>query len=305
MTTLPDNLPLAEVPYRNPRNRWLNPEFLTKLFAKFGIDAIEPNLKLYQQAFIHESYILTPEIISQAEQIDLNDYGKSQLTEWAKAIPMQSESYERLEFLGDSILCAVMAEYLCKRYPKQDQGFLTKLRIELVKKETLSKLTDRLKWGEFLILARDYESHRYSDISLMEDVFESFIGALYLDFGGSAGTGLRQAYNFIINIIERYLDLSRIIYRDDNYKYLLLQYYHKTFDGQFPHYCLITNKDKHHQREFTAGVLNIDGHVIVTASDQKKIKAEQKASRKALIYYGQEVCSSSEDEDPTGTRDSD
>jgi len=289
-------IPVVELPHRNPKNQFINTSFLEKLFKKFGVTGTVSNLKLYQQAFIHESFVVTPKLEEQASQIDLSEYAPEQIESWSETIPMQRESYERLEFVGDSIICLVVADYLYHRYPNQDQGFLTKTRIELVKKETLAKLTGRLKWGQYLMLSRTLESHRYSDINLLEDVFESFIGALYLDFGGHLGDGLKMAYQFIISVIERYINLSRIIHRDDNYKDLLLQYYHKTFDGQFPRYKAIDTKNQYNQRMYTAGVLNIDNHVIVQASDPKKTRAEQKASRLALIYYDQDVCSSSEDE---------
>lgn len=290
------DFPLDELIHRNPKNRWLTKKAITKILRQFGVFSPIHNLDYYQRAFIHKSFIKTPNTDEQEQLPDLSNYSHEQIKQFARSIPMQKDCNERLEFVGDSILCLTVVDYLYHRYPDQEEGFLTKTRIELIKGENLARLAKRFKWGDYLMLSRTLESHRYTDYSYLEDVFESLIGAIYLDFGGRNGSGLFQAYTFIVNIIERCIDLSQIIYRDDNYKDLLLQYYHKNFDGQFPKYTTISNRDRYQKRLFTVGVLGVDGQILVTASHQKKVKAEQLASRKALKYFDQDVCSSSEDE---------
>ena len=321
MVRLPDALPIYELPHRNPKNKWLSLDIVQAILREYGITDPPRNIELYQQAFVHPSFILTPKVIDAADPSQIDEYSQQQLDEYARAIPMQTQCYERLEFNGDSQLCSVVGSYLCDRYPDMDQGFLTRIRIELVKGDNLSKLTACLKWGQYMMLSRQYESHRYTDSSYLEDVFESFLGAVFLDFGGyymtsdcrakraesgmtsapndraQVGSGPQQVYTFVINIMERFLNFSQIIYRDDNYKDLLLQYYHRTFDGQFPKYKPISTKDKYNRRMYTVGVLNIDDHVIATGSDPKKIRAEQKASKNALKYYNQPVCSSESETD--------
>lgn len=95
-------------------------------------------------------------------------------------------------------------------------------------------------------------------------------------------------------MIERYLDISKMIYREDNYKDQLLQYYHKHFDGQPPRYTLINTKGADYRRSYTMGVLNVDGGVLTTASHPKKALAEQLASKAALKYFGESVYSDSD-----------
>ena len=162
----------------------------------------------------------------------------------------------------------------------------------------MAKLTKQMKWAQFLLLSRQNENRRYTDSDYLEDVFESLIGAIYFDFGGRDGQGLAQAYRFVIGIIERYLDLSEIIYREDNYKDQLLQYYHKHCDGQFPKYTLISDKRPDGKRLYTVAVLSADGEVIKQSisAHPKKALAEQEASKKALKYFGEEVYSESEEE---------
>lgn len=286
------NLPLDEVIHRNPHNKWLTRDVINTILQQFGVISPVRNLELYQRAFIHKSFIKTRDL----SEPNLKDYSLKQLEIYAQAIPMQTDCNERLEFIGDSVLCLSVVDYLYHRFPDQSEGFLTKTRIELIRGENLARLAKRFKWGDYLMLSRTQESHRYSDYSYLEDVFESLIGAIYLDFGGRNGAGLFHAYTFIVNIIEHSLDLSQIIYRDNNYKDLLLQYYHKNFDGQFPKYKTISERDQYQRRLFKVGVLGVDGQILVTAAHQKKVKAEQLASRKALKYFDQEVCSSSDEE---------
>jgi ribonuclease III len=308
------NLPLDEVPHRNPANRWLTTEAVTAILRQFKVYAPIHNIQLYQRAFIHESFIKRnahkskkpdpaqepdpdePESEQIATSDNLEDYSQEQIELFAQSIPMQLDCNERLEFLGDTILCLSTVDYLYHRYPTQDEGFLTQTRIEVIRGENLARLAKRFKWGDYLLLSRQYESHRYTDPSYLENAFEALIGALYLDFGGRNGSGLFQAYTFITNIIEQCIDLSQIIYRDNNYKDLLLQYYHRHFDGQFPRYKTLSVNDQYHKRLYTVGVLGVDGQILVKASHQRKVRAEQLASRAALKYFKQEVCSSSDEE---------
>jgi len=284
-----------ELPHRNPQNKWLKQSDVEAILRKFGISESINSLELYQRAFIHQSFIVTDRV--KQNEIDLSEYSREQINSWKSTIPMQTDSYERLECLGDKVLGLTITDYLFHRFPKQEPGFITKIYIALTKGENLAKLTGRLKWGQYLMLSRSHESHRYTDTAYLEDVFESFIGAIYLDFGGRQGNGFAVASGFIIRVIEKFLNLSQIIYRDDNYKDLLLQYYHKTFDGRHPCYKTLSIKDRYNRRMYTCGVLNIDDIVIVQASDPKKVRAEQLASREALKYFGEPVCESEDEDD--------
>jgi ribonuclease-3 len=286
---------LLELPHRNPKNKYLQLETVEDILSKFDINDKPNNLELYQRAFIHESYLFKEELKSNA--VDLSDYTKEQIAEYEQCIPMRTDCYERLECLGDKVLGLTCIDYLYHRYPKQDPGFMTKTLIELVKKSNLAKLSGYLKWGQHLMLSRTYESHRYTDVSYLEDIFEAFLGALFLDFGGFKGNGIQVVQKFVVGVMEYYINLSAIIFREDNYKDLLLQYYHKTFDGHHPRYTVLSTKDKYGKRMYTVGVLSIDEEILVTSSDQKKIKAEQKASKLALEYFNQPTYDSDEEGD--------
>src|SRR5258705_10315931 len=114
--------------------------------------------KLYDQAFIHRSY--------------LNE------------IKEKIESNERLEFLGDSILSFVISEHLFKTYPEFDEGILTNLRSLVVNTKSLAAASETLKFGNLLQLSRgEEESGGRKNESILANTFEAFIGALFLDQG--------------------------------------------------------------------------------------------------------------------------
>ena len=129
------------------------------------------------------------------------------------------KSNERLEYLGDAVLSAIVADFLYRRYPRANEGFLTKLRSKLVSRDHLNKLSRRIgldvhikKNNANVSLAR----------SINGDAFEAFIGAVYLD------KGYNFAYKvFVKRIIGLYIDMDALEKEDTNYKGKLLTWTQK------------------------------------------------------------------------------
>ena len=96
------------------------------------------NLRLYQQAFVHKSYV--SKCLEQAKQ-----YENTIMEKPADCLDLQQASYERLEYLGDAILSATIASYLFERFPEQDEGFLTRMRTKLVNGEMLGSLGQKME----------------------------------------------------------------------------------------------------------------------------------------------------------------
>ena len=129
----------------------------------------------------------------------------------------------------------------------------------------------------------------------MEDVFEAFIGALYLDFNELeitnsnmdfySGLGFQVCQLFIINIIEKFVDFSDLILNDYNYKDQLLRYFQHTFQIT-PKYQMISQEGQSHERVFRMAVLDRDGQVLNVGEGRTKKKAEQEASKFTLIRFG-------------------
>jgi ribonuclease-3 len=182
---------------------------------------------------------------------------------------------ERLEFLGDAILDSVTAEYLFRKYPTQDEGFLTQMRSKMVNRKALNKIAEQMELDIFL---RQLGATRISQ-TMMGNTFEAFVGAIYLD------VGYRQTKSFIINkMLRQYLDVHELENINTNYKSQLLEYSQK--NQKIISYDVLDHyRTKNNRERFKIAVL-LDGKALATAEDYSKKSAEQKASEKALIQMG-------------------
>ena len=129
------------------------------------------------------------------------------------------ESNERLEYLGDAILSMVIAEYLFKKFPFENEGFLTEIRSRIVKRVTLNKLARRLGIAELVKLQ---DSNQKKGNSIYGNALEALIGAVFLD------RGYAFCNQFILTkIVEKHLDLQKIIHTDSNYKSKIIEWAQK------------------------------------------------------------------------------
>ncbi|CAA6802899.1 MAG: Ribonuclease III (EC [uncultured Aureispira sp.] len=182
---------------------------------------------------------------------------------------------ERLEFLGDAILDSVTAEYLFRKYPTQDEGFLTQMRSKMVNRKALNKIAEHMELDIFL---RQLGATRISQ-TMMGNTFEAFVGAAYLD------VGYNKTKSFIINkMLRQYLDVHELENINTNYKSQLLEYSQK--NQKIISYDVLDHyRTKNNRERFKIAVL-LDGKALATAEDYSKKSAEQKASEKALIQMG-------------------
>ena len=191
---------------------------------------------------------------------------------------MNNSSYgyhnnERLEFLGDAILSTIVAEYLFKKYPNKNEGFLTKMRSKIVKRKTLNNIADNM--GLDLILS-DYSQGRLSK-SMLGNALEALVGALYIEFG------YEKTKNYVISkILIKYLDFDTLETTDDNYKSVLLEHCQK--NGMSVTYKLLSKFKMEKRDRFKVAVL-VEGDIVSTAEDFNKKAAEQAASKKALNQF--------------------
>jgi ribonuclease-3 len=281
-------------PVLNDSNFKINLEQVLEIFKKGGLTNITPQkLNLYQNAFIHKSYLIDNDFVKNEKYY--GNINALSLNNNLHILPLQNKSNETLEWLGDGILQAVSALYLYERFGKdQDEGFLTKLRSKLVKTETLSKLALALGFDKYLIISKHVEiiSQGRKNARILEDCFESFIGAMMEDFGKkNYGDGINIIYKFLINVIEDNIDIASLILVQDNYKDQLMRYFQKEFDGKFPVYeqsnieNIVNNKGISY-RKFTMCVRDTIGNIIGKGDAKSKKEAEQKAAQSALKNYG-------------------
>jgi ribonuclease III len=181
------------------------------------------------------------------------------------------ESNERLEYLGDAILGAVVAEYLFKKFPYKDEGFLTEIRSRIVNRETLNTLA--LKIGINKIAEFDSRRSSMSHKSIYGDTLEALVGAIYLD------RGFKFCRKFILNkLIKPHYDLQQIIENNPNYKSIIIEWAQK--ENKSVRFIIIEEKGSNHFKEFTAQVV-IDDKPVSTGSGYSKKKAEQAAAFKS------------------------
>ena len=251
-------------PY-NFSNKLITEQDIINIMNKLNINDFTSNtIKYYQTAFIHKSY---------CKLSDYNEY----VCPNEQCLPLQDLSYETMEFLGDAILGSVVCSYIYKRFYeiyKENEGFLTKLKIRLVCGENLSFLSKEINLSEYIILSKHIQENcaGRENKNILEDVLEAFIGAIYLD------KGYKYAERFIINLIEKHCDFTDIILRDNNYKDQISRYFKKTFNI-YPKYE--TNK---YDTIFKSILLKED-EVICTGCGDSKKKAEQEVSKKALKHF--------------------
>ena len=293
----------------NENNYLLLEEDVYNIYEKCGFENVRETIKindlsLYQTAFIHGSYI-------KKKQFDnLNKSGEKviELAEKPNGVlDLFEEDYEDMEFLGDRCLDLSIAFYLYRMYPDTDQGFKTKMKTKLVKKESLASFATFLGFPKHLIISKHVEEKTIlgrENPRILEDVMEAFLCAIFLDQNLNneyysekmynlerfrlSGPGWQIVNGFIENLLEQCIDWEELVMNEENYKEILLQYYQKEFKIT-PEYLELNIEGPPHQRIFTMGVFDKDGEIVGRGVAKNKREAEQKASKDALKYFGQDI----------------
>ncbi|PZW44034.1 MULTISPECIES: ribonuclease III [Mesonia] len=181
-------------------------------------------------------------------------------------------SYERLEFLGDAMLSAVIAAHLFNEVPQGDEGYLTKMRSKVVSRKHLNEL------GKDLNLIKYIETNiptSHFGANIHGNLFEALLGAIYLD------KGYKYCEKFIYKkVIEPYVDIDQLEGRVISYKSLLIEWCQKN-KIKF-HYDIYEDTGKDEQKHF-AVKLRLDDKIVAKARATSKKKAEEKASKRAYF----------------------
>jgi dsRNA-specific ribonuclease len=230
----------------NPLNTEITLNDIQCILTKYGIPPKIFNWELYRRAFIHQSYLKRPDIENQAQKIKIVERP-------ANCLPLSSKCNQRLEFLGDGVLELVTKYLLYRRFPKENEGFMTEKKIAIVKNEAIGKIALEMGLHKWLILSRNAEDKKIrTNLKKLGCLFESFIGALFLDFNKIevrdddgwfqemfvTGPGFQMAQKFIENIFEKHIDWIALIQTNDNYKNILQVIIQKEFKVT-PHYVEI------------------------------------------------------------------
>ncbi len=208
------------------------------------------NKELFEQAFIHRSYL------NETKQ--------------------KTQSNERLEFLGDSILSFVVSEHLYHSFPESNEGILTNLRSLLVNTKSLAIIAKELEFGKYLKLSKgEEESKGRENESLLANSLEAYIGALYLD------QGIPAVRSFLLSVLLPKADdfMQQKALKDPK---SLLQERVQAQKLTSPAYKVLVEEGPAHLRQFTVGVF-IEEVPLGTGKGRSKQQAEEQAAEEALM----------------------
>jgi ribonuclease-3 len=181
------------------------------------------------------------------------------------------KSNERLEFLGDAILGAVIAEHLFKKYPYRDEGFLTETRSKLVNRETLNEVG--IKIGLKKTLQQVVDNRQFvANKSLYGDILEAFLGAIYMD------RGYAFTKKLILQRILIHLDLEGMVTTVSNHKSKLIEWSQR--EGNQVEFQVVHVTSNQRYKEFVVAVV-VNGEEVAQGKGETKKKAEQEASKNA------------------------
>ena len=227
-------------PY-NSQNKMITKEEVEDLLRHYGIDVPINHFEFFKRAFIHRSYTKSP-ILMNAISAGTGEIVISPKPDGC--YPLFSKSNERLEFVGDGVLECITKYYLYERFPKENEGFMTEKKIALVKNESIGRIAYEMGLHRWFILSKSAEEKQIRlNMKKLGCLFESFLGALFLDFNKipirdeegwfrnvfQCGPGFQMAQIFVKNVFEKHVNWIELIRNDDNFKNILQVRIQKAF----------------------------------------------------------------------------
>lgn len=311
----------------NSKNRLITKDYIKKTLEFFGLNHTPNDIKLFQLAMTHTSYI-------EKDYMDIKNFkalfvnSNDIMEEYKKlsnnidehALPLQKKSYDVLEFRGDALLKDIITDYLVCRYDSFNPKELTRLRSMLEERNSFSNICKMIGLHKYALIGKNLEFNfvRETNLKLQCDLFEAFMGALYYDICGISlndfGKNLtlmkmkredayQKCYNFIISLIEDYnnsgWDLSSLLEVNTNYKDVIQSYYNKNKWG-FPVYKvmdIVENKEQSNKKIYEVGIYDNEKNIIATGKSSSKQMAEKIAARNALIKFNVDFKNEENDED--------
>ncbi len=180
-------------------------------------------------------------------------------------------SNERLEYLGDAVLGSVVADFLFKKFPFKDEGFLTEMRSRIVSRSNLNALSRRLGIDKLVEASKD---NNITASSILGDAFEAYVGALYLD------KGYRFTQKVLVNqIIKNHVDIEELLSTEINFKSKIIEWVQK--EKQHAEFKLVEESDQGKRNKMYVVKLLIDGREAGRGRDSSIKRAEQMAAQQA------------------------
>ena len=263
----------------NPLNVQITLNDIQSILTCYGVPSKVHNIDLYRRAFVHRSYTKRNHTENFEQNITI-------IEKPYDCLPLSTKSNERLEFLGDGVLELVTKYYLYRRFPKENEGFMTEKKIAIVKNEAIGKIAFEMGLHKWLIISKHAEEKKTrTNLKKLGWVFEAFLGALFLDFNKIeindedgwfknifvTGPGFQLAQKFIENVFEKHVNWIELIQNDDNYKNILQVKIQKEFKVT-PHYIEISHDI---EEGYLMGVYLCLGQQIHNVSHKDALQIEQ------------------------------
>ena len=225
-------------PY-NPRNVMITQTEVVCLLKTYGFQENFrlQNFNLFKRAFVHRSYVRRPALENLRNGVLLASKPDDCLALFKK-------SNERLEFIGDGLLELITKFYLYRRFPKENEGFMTEKKIALVKNESIGKIALEMGLHKWFVISKHAEQkHTRTNLRKLGCLFEAFLGALFLECNKIAvrdddslfhdvflsGPGFQMVQIFVESVFEKHVNWMNLIHDDDNYKNILQVIIQKEF----------------------------------------------------------------------------
>ena len=280
-------------PY-NDNNKEITHNIIKKILNSYDVFYNINDIDIFKRAFIHKSYV---------KPLKLND-DVVLAPKPPNCLELKQYSNERLEFLGDGVLENITKFYLYKRFPEEDEGFMTEKKIALVKNDHIGKLAYKMGLHNWIIMSRNAEEKKIrNNFKKLGCLFEAFLGALFLDANKTqieddsmlftnylnCGLGFQICQIFVETIFEKLVDWNELLENDDNYKNIFQVIIQKEFKTT-PDYVVL---DVDAEQKYTMGVYlclndtNIHTSDINTAINYNTIQSFEKIREDNinLIYF--------------------
>ena len=280
-----------QIPY-NINNILITEQDIIDTLSRYNVKINKLNkMEQFHEAFTHKSYVkkavFTDEILK---------YSRNELKNPSTLMELRPRSYERLEYFGDRVVKISVSFYLFNRYPNEDEGFMTRLQTKIEDKRNLAAMSKEIGLEKFFIISKQFESLNGRTLEKThEDIFEAFMGALFNN------VGFEPCCLLLFNLLETLIDYSEKLYKDNNYKDILLRYHHKN-KCTFPIYHTICSEGPPHKRKYIMGVENpniseINKNKYIKNNNFKELclsfgkgyskkEGEQSSAKMALILHG-------------------
>lgn len=275
-------------PY-NSLNKEITENQIKGILTAYGLPPIVHNIDLYLRAFVHRSYTKRPHLENIEQGVIIVDRPHD-------CMPLKTKSNERQEFLGDGVLELITKYILYRRFPKENEGFMTEKKIAIVKNEAIGRIAYELGLHNWLIMSRNAEEKKTrTNLKKLGCLFEAFIGAIFLDFNKIqvidqdgwfqnvfvTGPGFQMAQKFVENVFEQHIDWVELIKNDDNYKNILQVKIQKEFKVT-PHYVELNVSEEDGYR---MGVFLCIGDHIYNMNTDNAIPYENFGSFGSITEY--------------------